>query len=180
MKVKIKTVLADFRHIFLNYFVNKIPCWTIRKLIYKLFGLKIGKHSRIGIDTMLVSINHIIIGDNTVINEKCFLDGRGTLQIGNNCSISPFVKIITATHNPNTNNFTYLKYKTIIENNVWIGTGAIILDNTTLKEGSIVGAGAVFKGVSYKNTIYVGNPAKKIKDREQLEFEKIQYKAYFK
>ena len=178
--MKIKTVLVDFRHVFLNYFVNKIPCWTIRKLIYKLFGLKIGKNSRIGIDTMLVSIKHIIIGNNTIINEKCFLDGRGTLQIGDNCSISPFVKIITASHDPNTSNFSYLKHKTIIESNVWIGTAAIILDKTILKEKSIIGAGAVFKGMTDKYGIYIGNPAKKIKNRDILDFEEIKYKAYFK
>ncbi|MGV9025967.1 hypothetical protein ACN9TE_03345 [Lactococcus lactis] len=49
-----------------------------------------------------------------------------------------------------------------MENNVWLGIGAIILDNSYLREGAIVSAGSVFKGDSEKLGIYSGNLAKKV------------------
>lgn len=176
----LKNILVDFRYIFLNHFVNKIPSWQIRKLLYKLFGLKIGKNSRIGIGTIIISPKHINIGNNTIINQFCHLDGRGGLNIYDNVSISSYVKIITASHDPNTANFKYIKNQTIIFNRVWIGTGAIILNNTTLNQNTIIGAGCVFKGESENNGIYIGNPAKKIKERISKEYENLHYKAYFK
>ena len=44
----------DFEYIYLNRFVNKIPCWHIRKLLYRRRGLSIGQGSRIGIGTVIV------------------------------------------------------------------------------------------------------------------------------
>ena len=43
----IKKLIYDLLLVFLNYFVARIPCWHIRKLFYFIFGLKIGKGSRI-------------------------------------------------------------------------------------------------------------------------------------
>lgn len=176
----LKRILIDFRYIIMNLLINKIPCWTIRKLFYKLFGLKIGKNSRIGIGTIVVSPKHISIGENSVINEYVHLDGRGGLIIGDNVSISTYVKIITASHNPNSTNFEYVKEKTIINENVWIGTAAIILNNSIISKNTVIGAGCVFKGTSEHNGIYVGNPAKKIKERTKVTYEPLKYKAYFK
>jgi len=53
----------------------------------------------------------------------------------------------------------------IIESNVWIGHGAIILDGVTLSEGTIVGAGSVVTKSFPKFSILAGNPAKLIRNR---------------
>lgn len=172
--------LIGLRHRFLNYFVNKIPFWCIRKLLYKIFGLRIGKDSRIGLGTFIISPKHIIIGNNTIINEKCYLDGRGGLLIGNNCSISMYAKLITGTHNHNSLHFEYITQQIEIFDNVWIGTDAVILNGSKLGTGSIIGAGCVFKGVALNKEIYVGNPAKKIKEREIDYIDPIVYKPFFK
>jgi len=54
---------------------------------------------------------------------------------------------------------------TIIEDDVWIGTGAIILSGITIGKGSIIAAGAVVTKNVPPCEIWGGNPAKKIKDR---------------
>ena len=45
-----------------------------------------------------------------------------------------------------------------IEENTWIGHGAIILDGVTISEGSVIGAGAVVTKSFPQNSIVVGNP----------------------
>lgn len=66
-------------YIFVNYFVNYIPVWTIRKLIYRCVGMKIGKGTRINMRCVILAPWKIRIGENTMINEYTLLDGRGGL-----------------------------------------------------------------------------------------------------
>lgn len=49
-----------------------------------------------------------------------------------------------------------------IEDNVFIGMGAILLPGTLVKKDSIVGAGAVVRGTVEAGSIMVGNPALRI------------------
>ncbi len=52
----------------------------------------------------------------------------------------------------------------IIEDDCWIGAGAIILNGITIGKGSVVGAGSVVTKDVPPYTIVAGNPARKIKD----------------
>lgn len=54
---------------------------------------------------------------------------------------------------------------TVVENDVWIGTGAIIMSGVTIGTGSIVAAGSIVTKNIPPCEIWGGNPAKKIKDR---------------
>lgn len=53
----------------------------------------------------------------------------------------------------------------VIERDVWIGHGSIILDGVTVGEGSVVAAGSIVTKDVFPYSIYAGVPAKKIKDR---------------
>lgn len=63
---------------------------------------------------------------------------------------------------------------TIVENDVWIGTGAIIMSGVTIGKGSIVAAGSIVTKDIPSCEIWGGNPAQKIKDR----FNTIEEKQY--
>lgn len=156
---------GDLRWIWLNGIVNKIPFWPLRWLFYVLCGMKIGKRSRIGIRTTIVYPKGIKLGEGVIINEDCYIDGRGGLKIGNNTSISIYCKIITASHSKTSDKFAYYSNETVIGRNVWIGTGAIILDNSALEDECVIGAGTVLKGKADCGKVYIGNPAKVSGDR---------------
>jgi acetyltransferase-like isoleucine patch superfamily enzyme len=51
----------------------------------------------------------------------------------------------------------------VIANNVWIGTGSIILKGVSIGEGSIVGAGSVVTKSIPSYSIAVGNPARVVR-----------------
>lgn len=55
--------------------------------------------------------------------------------------------------------------KVVIEDDVWVGYGAIILSGVLVGQGSIIAAGSVVTKNVEPFSIYAGNPAKKIKDR---------------
>lgn len=171
---------SDFSYVFLNNFICYVPIWHVRKFFYKIFGLKIDSDSRICMKTVIVNPRSIIIGKRTIINENCFIDGRGGLTIGNDVSISVYSKIVTASHKSYSSSFEYKTSKTVIEDNVWLGLGAIVLDNTYLSEGVIVSAGSVIKGKTEKYGIYTGNFASLTGKRNLKEKYELNYKPYFR
>lgn len=48
-----------------------------------------------------------------------------------------------------------------------VGTGAILLPDTIVSEGSVIGAGSVISGTTEPWTVYLGNPGRPIKVRER-------------
>lgn len=171
---------SGLRYWFLNSIVNHIPAWWIRKVFYRLFGVQMGKDCRICLYTIVDYPRGISIGNRSIINENCFLDGRGGLSIGDDVSISIYSKIITASHKSNDINFEYYESSVRIENNAWLGAGAVVLDGSYIKQGSIIGAGCVFKGLAEINSIYIGNPARMIKNRSLENCYKLNYRPWMR
>ncbi len=65
---------------------------------------------------------------------------------------------------PFVNTYPFVGGGVIIEDDCWIGAGAIILNGITIGKGSVVGAGSVVTKDVPPYTIVAGNPARKIKD----------------
>lgn len=84
------------------------------------------------------------------------------VQIGERVCINDGVEILTASHDVNDPQWKHVKGKIIIEDYVWIGTGAMILPGVVLGRGSVIGARAVVSKAVASNAIVVGNPAKAI------------------
>lgn len=165
-----KTLPYDLITFLLNYIITYIPFWHIRKIFYKICGMKIGSNSIILMGTKIYKPWKIRIGNNVVINEKCILDGRGGIIIGNNVSISMYTYILTGTHDVHSNCFEYKSDLVILKDNVWTGIRSIILPGAVFEKKAVLAAGSVAKGGGYdEDYIYSGVPALKIKRREVSE-----------
>ena len=177
----LKTIIYDALYIVINYIISYIPFWTIRKLLYRILGLKIGKGSRINMKCLLFEPWNISIGSGTIINEYSLLDGRGGLVIGNNCSISMYSIIYTASHRTDSNSFDYYEQKTIIRDGVWIGARATVLPGAVLNNCCVIGANSVVpKGEYEEKGIFTGIPAIKIKDRHVTQIDKLYHNVFFR
>ena len=180
MRKIIIQIALDIIYLFTNYFICYIPCWHIRKVLYRLCGMKIGKDARIHMCVKVLIPWKITIGKRSVVNEFCFLDGRGNITIGDDVSISIYSIIITGTHKKDSETFEYAKNQVVLEDNVWLGARAMVLDGSLLQKGTIVGAGSVFKGISDKNGIYIGIPARKMATRNLDASYKIHFNPFFR
>ena len=91
--------------------------------------------------------NKVNVQDGAIIH--CTYEKASTL-VGNNVSIG---------HNA-------IVHGCVIQNDVLIGMGAIIMDNAEIGSNSIIAAGAVVleNTKAEPNSIYAGVPAKKVKD----------------
>ena len=113
----------------------------------------------------------IEIGDDCAINAYSVLYGGGGLTIGNEVRIAAHTVIVPSNHifaNPSISiNDQGLSLKGIeIENDVWIGAGARILDGVRLSQGTVVGAGAVVTRTTEAYSVVVGAPALKTSSRK--------------
>lgn len=108
----------------------------------------------------------INIGDNTRIHGSC-IHAFEKIEIGNNCLIAANCQIIDSNGHALEKNkrFSSQGFTSPIKigNNVWIGTGCIILPGVSIGDGSIVAAGSVVTKSIPENCIYGGNPAKFIR-----------------
>lgn len=167
MSVYLKGFLGGGLYVLCNYIIANLPCWALRKALYRLLGMKIGRHSRIMMKTVVTHPWKIAIGDNTTVNEYCYLDGRGGLTLGDNVNIALRSMFVTGTHDSRSATFDYYCEPITVEDNVWVAANAMVLNGCILREGSVICAGAV---VSPRTEcppwrVYGGVPAKNIAAR---------------
>lgn len=158
-------IINFFERYVTNYIVTFIPFWTIRKIYYKLMGLKIGKGSQIDMNNYFLLPRYVTIGSYSHINHGCIIDGRGGLNIGNNVSISLRVNIVTGGHKTNDPYFGGNHLPIVIKDSAWIGVNATILHGVTIGKGAVVAAGAVVSKDVPDYAIVAGIPAKVIGER---------------
>ena len=144
-----------------------IPSQTLRHVVYKMFGLKIGKDSVIYGRAEIRAPQNIRIGKNTIIGSRAILDGRGELEIGNNVNFSTGVWLWTAQHDKNDPYFGAAYGKIIVKDYAWISCRAIILPNVVVGEGAVVAAGAVVTKDVPPYAIVAGIPARKMGERNK-------------
>lgn len=151
----------------------------IKKIINKLiFGYKSTSESYINhlkkIGVQIGKNCHIFCPKNTCIDTN----NPHLLQIGNNVKITGPTTILTHDYSICVLNHLdkkiYGKQKlTIIGDNVFLGWGCTILCGSIIGNNTIIGAGSVVSGFLEGNSIYAGNPARKICNIEEYR-KKIQ------
>ena len=136
--------------------------WNVGYHLSMFHPVKILLHS----NTSVLSI-----GDNTRIHGTC-IHVKSKVSIGNNCLIAANTQIFdcnghpTAMANPESRlEQTDQPKPILIHDNVWIGTGCIILPGSEIGKGSIIGAGSVVNGIIPAESIAKGNPAVVIENK---------------
>jgi len=122
----------------------------------------------------------ISIGDRTVINPYCVLDGRGGLEIENDVDIAREALIWTMEHDTSSDTHATIKVPVHIGHHVWIASRAIILPGVTIGNGAIIAAGAVVTKDVPEFAIVAGVPAKEIGVRSSSIKYKLNYHPKFR
>ena len=107
----------------------------------------------------------IIIGEGSYINSGCVLYSGNGIVIGNgvliaaNCTFAPVNhEFRDKSRTIKEQRFMPGKGGILIEDDVWIGAGVIILDGAVIKKGCVIGAGSIVSGTTEAYGIYAGNP----------------------
>ncbi len=115
----------------------------------------------------------IIIGNNVSLNYDCHIAAINRVEIGDHVLIGSKVHITDHFHGevnraalltPPAQRKLISKGPVIIENNVWIGEGVVIMPNVTIGENAIIGANAVVTHDIPANCVAAGVPARVIRN----------------
>lgn len=106
---------------------------------------------------------NIHLGKNVFINSGCKFQDQGGIFIGDRALIGHNVVLATLSHPLDPELRSCLDPKPIrLEDDVWIGSSAIVLPGVTIDKGSVVAAGAVVTKDVPPMTVVAGIPAKPI------------------
>lgn len=108
----------------------------------------------------------IEIGADTMINYGCILNAMERITIGSRCRLGYSVVILDChMHHiePQRRHLKPSSQPVIIEDDVWIGTRAVILPGVRIGYGSVIGAGSIVTEDVPPMTVVAGSPAKPIK-----------------
>ncbi|HCO12965.1 MAG TPA: acetyltransferase [Gemmatimonadetes bacterium] len=108
------------------------------------------------------------VGDGVVVHRHVLLDDRGGIEMGNRSSVSDFANVYSHSHNIVDGRIVYLP-RTVIGQGVRITYHATVLAGTHVADDSMVGAGSMLTKSTDPHWVYVGVPARKIKEKSAEE-----------
>ena len=145
------------------------------ELLQKMFGA-IGAYCNIEPPLNVCYGSNVFIGDGFYANFNLTLVDDYKITIGNSVLIAPNVTISVTGHpvHPELRaQGEMFALPVSIEDNVWIGSGAIICPGVTIGKNSVIGAGSIVTRDIPPNVVAVGNPCRVLreitdKDKEQF------------
>jgi acetyltransferase-like isoleucine patch superfamily enzyme len=112
---------------------------------------------------------HIVIGNDSFVGRGCEFNISKHIDVGDHCLIASGVKFIDHDHGTDLSRLMRVQPCTAsairIENDVWIGANAVILQGVSIGTGAIVAAGAVVRNDVAAFDIVGGVPARNLKNR---------------
>ncbi len=174
-----------------SFYDRKVPMYYKIYMMYKQFGRYIrlrlrgvptevlknaGPNFRCGRGAFFRKKENIIIGSNVFMGN--FVHISAPCIIKNDVLIASYVSFVGGDHRFNIAG--YLMNESgrdnmkpiILEEDVWIGHGSIVLTGTVIRRGAILAAGSVATKEIPPCTIYGGVPARYVKDRFKTMEEK--------
>ncbi len=112
----------------------------------------------------------LVIGDGTYIGPRVILGAGGGIRIGARVTFGAAVHLLAENHEfDDTDRAIQSQGVTrdgiVVDDDVWIGNAAIILDGVTIGRGAVIGAGSVVTHDVPPGAVAVGNPARVIRQR---------------
>lgn len=132
------------------------------------------EYSYVKNDVIFQGRGKIHLGKRSFISSYCIIGSNESIYIGDDVMIADSVTIRDTDHRFDDLNIHMIKQgvvtdSIVINDNVWIGYGAVITKGLTIHSGSIIGANAVVTKDVPKNAIVAGVPAKIIRYRNEKD-----------
>lgn len=115
----------------------------------------------------------VVIGEDCVINSGCVLYAGNGIRIG--CHVAVAANCVFAPVNHafadagkliRSQGFQSSRGGIVIEDDVWIGAGCVLLDGTHIGRGAVIGAMSLVRGDVTAYGIHVGNPLRQVGQRQ--------------
>jgi putative colanic acid biosynthesis acetyltransferase WcaF len=148
------------------FFLTWVP-WpnALKRSLLRLFGARVGRGVIIKPRVNVKYPWHVEIGDFAWIGEATWLDSLAPIRIGSHACLSQGCVIETGNHDWSLPTFDLKVGPVVVEDGAWVAVGSLLLPGSRLASHAILGAGSVLVGDTEPYWIYVGVPARKVKER---------------
>ena len=114
-------------------------------------------------------LGDVVIGENSNVNSGCVLYSGNGIRIGRDVLIAANCVFAATNHEYarrdvpiRLQRFKPSKGGIVVEDDVWIGAGCVLLDGAVVRRGAVVAANSVVRGEIGPYAIVAGSPAKPI------------------
>lgn len=108
---------------------------------------------------------NVVIGDETYINSGCVIYSGNGITIGNHVLVAANCVFAPVNHEFKDRSKLIVEQRfqpsrggIVVEDDVWIGAGCIILDGAIIRRGAVIGALSLVRDEVAEFSINVGNP----------------------
>jgi acetyltransferase-like isoleucine patch superfamily enzyme len=115
----------------------------------------------------------VVIGENSYVNSGCVIYTGNGVTIGNNVAIAANCVFAPVDHEfrergrlIREQRFRPSKGGILVEDDVWIGAGCVLLDGAILRQGCVIGAMSLVRGEVPAYTVQAGNPLRLVGRRK--------------
>lgn len=143
--------------------------WFVRNAVWRLLLKECGSGVFFDHHVYVKFPRLVSMGNDVSINRGaefyCGLRGRSRIHIGSNVRIAPNVRFHAAGHDPDMPDFPEMDADIFIEDDCWIGAGALVLQGVRVGRGAVVAAGSVVSRDIPPYCIAAGVPARTLRAR---------------
>lgn len=140
-------------------------------------GIRIGNNVYIGRNTILsCKEGSIYLDDFCNLSANCSLLSETEIRLGKYCFLAGYCYLVAGgNHSFERPDVPIMFQPSVskggirIEEDVWLGAGAIVLDGVSIGKGSVVGAGSVVTNSLPEYTISYGIPARVMRNRKNIQ-----------
>jgi putative colanic acid biosynthesis acetyltransferase WcaF len=139
--------------------------WGWRRFLLRCFRATVDRTARIHPSVWIEMPWNVTIGSNTSIGSRATLYSLGSIEIGNDVTISQNAHLCAGTHDHRLASMPLRTPPIAIDDHAWIAADAFVGPGVTVQQGALLGA----RGCAFEDlqpwTIYRGNPAVAIGNR---------------
>jgi acetyltransferase-like isoleucine patch superfamily enzyme len=174
VRVPLPTAVADYVvELFMALAPHDALSNRVKRVLMRWRGARVGAHPKIWRDVWVDDYRRLTIGAHVSIGKSAMLGCIGGVTIGDRVMVAHGAQVLSAGHripgagDPVPMRFSGLDVAPItIEDDAWIGAGAILLPGVTVGRGAVVAAGAVVTRDVEPFTIVGGVPSTVIGGRD--------------
>ena len=148
-----------------------------RVIINGPLRLSMGDHSALYDNVALVGNGEIRIGAGSTLGNNCVVACVERVDIGNNVMVAGYCYIVDQDHDFSSPHVPIAKQgvrsaPVVIDDDVWIGSHAVVLRGVHIGRGAVVGANSVVTSDVPEYSVVAGNPARVIRNRNYQTVER--------
>ena len=145
------------------------PFYGLKRGLLRLFGAKIGRNVFIkpGVNIkypwFLKTGNHVWIGENV------WIDNLAMVELGHHVCLSQGAMLLCGNHDYTKSSFDLMVKPIVLEEGTWIASKSIVCGGIICRSHSVLSVSSVATDDLLPFSIYQGNPARKVKERNIIQ-----------